>query len=277
MKRLFVLFFFLSAFCTTSLYAQFLDLTIPSGELPSDISSWQENPKLMSITLTEPDGIEVTNGHIVFEVKEGSEHILASTKNRFAEQPTITGKFKKKNFTFADITTDSAADIDPSVKAMSGKLPGGFFGICFYLVDSSGHPLKEISQGCTNFFVRDIDAPTLLIPVNESIISSGSLVGFSWTPAHVLGQTVHYQLKLYRMLSTQTAGQAMSGSSAFYTSDDIFSTSYLYPSDAPPLSSFTNVKGFVWIVTQFDQNGKFLGKNSGRSVPSVFYQVSGGK
>jgi len=262
-----------------NLHAQYLDLSIPSGELPCDIFSWQDNPKLMSISLNEPDGITITNGHIVFEVREGSEHTLASTRNRFAEQPTISGTFKKKNFSFADITGDSAIDLDPSIKTATeiGTLPGGFFGICFYLVDSSGKVVKEISQGCTNFFVRDIDAPTLLTPANEATISSNTPLNFSWTPARVLAQTVHYQLKLYRINSSQTPVQAMSSSSAFYTSDDIFSTTYLYPDDAPKLSSFTNVKGFVWIVTQFDQHGKFLGKNSGRSIPAVFYLISSGK
>jgi hypothetical protein len=275
MKKIFPLFCVLYLISTTPIFGQFLDLSIPSGELPSDISSWGKDPKLMTISFAVPDGIKVDKGHIIFEVTAGPEQILASTRSKFADQPEISGTFKKKNFTFTSVVNLESIDIDSSPKSLisrDGKLPAGFFGLCFYLVDADGKPVKEIFQGCTNFFVRDIDPPTLLTPANEAIVSAHSPLSFSWTPAKVTTQQIHYQLKLFPVYSGQTVFQAMSSSSAFYKSDDIFSTTFTYPTDAPPLNSIPNVIGFAWVVTQMDQSGKTIGKNYGRSNPAIFYK-----
>ncbi|MDP4219108.1 MAG: hypothetical protein Q8916_02415 [Bacteroidota bacterium] len=276
MKLLLTLVFFIVVAPSASVHAQFLDLTIPSGTLPSDVSTWEDAPGLIRIVLAAPDGITLDHAHIVFEAREGSEHVLVSTRNKFADQPAITGTFKKKNFGMGDVANMSATEVDPSIRDTSsvGKLPAGFFGICFYLVDSSGQTIADISQGCTNFFVKDIDAPVLLAPANESTVAAGPTLSFSWTPAKVTSQTVHYQIKIYPIFEGQTPSQAMSGSSAFYTSDDIFSTTFSYPSDAPQLTSIPKAKGFVWVVTQLDQEGTTIGKNYGRSAPAVFYQTS---
>lgn len=274
MKKIFGFVFLLIVFATPSLQAQFLDLSIPSGELPSDLASWPTVAGLMHISFVIPDGIHLENAHIVFELTEGSEHILASTRTRFAEQPPITGTFRKKNFSFNDIVTAEAIETDLSIRTASsaiGKLPGGFFGICFYLVDSVGQPVKNIFQACTNFFVRDIDAPVLLSPQNGTTISPSTPLSFSWTPARVISQTVHYMIKLYPVFPGQSAEQAMSSSSAIYTSDEVFSTTFPYPPEAPRLTSIANAKGFTWTVSQVDQNGKSIGKNYGRSIPYVFY------
>lgn len=182
MKRFFALVFTLSLISTSAVFGQFLDLNIPSGELPSDISAWSNDPKLMTISFAVPDGIKIDNGHIVFEVTAGPEQILFSTMSRFSEQPSVTGTFKKKNFTFKSIVNDAAIEMDTSPKSLigqQGKLPAGFFGLCFYLVDSAGKPAKDIFQGCTNFFVRDIDPPALLSPPNESAASFHTPLLFS--------------------------------------------------------------------------------------------------
>ena len=164
-----------------------------------------------------------------------------------------------------------------SASSTIGKLPGGLFSLCFYLVDSAGNQLGNVAQACTNFFVRDIDAPVLLAPSNEATYSGKMPLAFSWSPANVLSQTVQYKLKLYPLYEGQSPEQAMASTSAFYASDDIYSTSFLYPSDAPPLSSLPKAKGFTWMVTQTDQNGKPIGKNYGKSAPSVFYRSADGK
>jgi hypothetical protein len=279
-KQIFALLFFLTVFNFSHLHAQILDLSIPSGELPSDIATWQDKPDLLHLSFAIPDGIELDNAHIIFEVTEGVEHILISTRTKFRDQPPLSGKFKKKSFTFNDLVNSESIDIDPSVKSPSsvlGKLPGGFFGICFFLVDSSGKPITSIYQGCTNFFVRDVDPPTAITPQNEATLSLNAPLTFSWTPAHVISQQVHYEFKIYPIYQGQTPDQAMASSSAIYKSDDIFSTTFLYPSDAPKLSALINAKGFAWIVTQLNQDGKTIGKNYGRSIPSVFYKNAEGK
>jgi len=275
MKRFLALFSIFSLISASPIFGQILDLSIPSGELPSDIYSWSSNPKLMKISIDIPEGIKVENAHIIFEVSSGPEQILASTRSRFADQPPITGTLKKKNFTFNTIVNDESIEIDSLPKSMisrDGKLPAGFFGLCFYLVDSSGNVMKDVFQGCTNFFVRDIDPPTLLTPANESIIAAHTPVSFSWTPAKVTTQEIHYQVKLFPVYAGQTTFQAMSSSSAFYQSDDIFSTTFTYPSDAPKLSTLSGAVGFAWVVTQMDQSGKTIGKNYGRSNPGIFYK-----
>ena len=274
-KQFFVLFFLFSVLGISSVHAQFLDLSIPSGELPSDIATWQDKADLLHLSFAIPEGIELENAHIVFEVTEGSEHILVSTRTKFRDQPSLRGSFKKKTFVFNDLVNAEAIDVDPSVKSVSsavGKLPAGFFGICFYLIDSAGKPITSVYQGCTNFFVRDIDPPVLLTPQNETVISDNTPLAFTWTPAHVISQTAHYQFKIYPIYPGQTPEQAMASSSAIYKSDDIFSTTFIYPSDAPKLSSVPNAKGFAWIITQLNQDGKTIGKNYGRSLPSVFHR-----
>ena len=257
----------------TFLFAQSLELTIPSGELPSDFSEWGASPGLMHISFVAPGGIQLSGAHIVFEVAEGVEHILVSTRTKYSEQPAFTGMFKKKNLTFDDIAgTD--IEVDPALKSASsaiGKLPGGLFSLCMYLVDSTGKQVGTVAQGCMNFYVRDIDPPVLQAPANGGTYSGKIPLAFSWTPANVISLTVHYKLKLYPMYEGQTAEQAMSGSSALYSSDDIFSTSFIYPPDAPPIGSLTKAKSFAWMVTQMDSNGKPIGLNYGRSIPSIFY------
>ena len=159
-NKFFALLFLLTVFCISDLHAQILDLSIPSGELPSDIASWQDNKDLLHLSFEFPERIELENAHIIFEVTSGSEHILVSTRAKFRDQPPLNGSFKKKSFAFNDLVNSDSIDVDPSVRSSSsaiGKLAGGFFGICFYLVDSSGKQIPGISQACTNFFVRDID------------------------------------------------------------------------------------------------------------------------
>ncbi len=272
-RRFFTPLIFCSLLIPKIFYAQTFDLSIPSESLPSDISKWFEDPKLMQITLTTPDGIKLVKAHVVFEVTSGSESIVASTMNSFRQQPALSGSFRSKTFHFKDIASDSAITLDPSVKTTDSciaKLPGNPYGICFYLVDSSGKQFENISQACSSFSVRDIDAPKLLSPPNETTMNPKTPLTFSWTPAYVTGQTIHYELKLYPIYQGQTAEQAMASSSAFYKSGDIFSTTFLYPTDAPKISSLEKIQGFAWTVTQFDQDGKTIGKNYGRSVPSVF-------
>ncbi len=224
-NKFIALFFLLTVFCISSLHAQFLDLKIPSGELPSDIATWQVKKDLLHLLFVIPDEIELENAHIVFEVTSGSEHILVSTRAKFRDQPPLNGSFKKKSFVFNDLVNADSIDVDPSLRSSSsaiGKLAAGFFGICFYLVDSSGKQIPGISQACTNFFVRDIDSPELLSPENGTTIAVNAPLTFRWTPAHVLSQTVHYQLKIFPMHAGQTPDQAMASSSAIYKSDDIF-------------------------------------------------------
>ncbi len=276
-KRISLLFFLFSAFCVSSSHAQLLDLSIPSGELPSDVASWQDKKDIVHLAFSMPEGIELDNAHIIFEVTEGVEHTLISTRAKFRLQPEINGSFKKKSFVFNDLVNSEAIDIDSSIKtpsSMLGKLAGGFFGICFYLVDSSGNHITAVSQACTNFFVRDIDPPLLINPANGTMISLNGPLTFSWTPAHVLSQTVHYQFKMFPIFSNQTPDQAMASSSAVYKSDDIFSSTFIYPSDAPQLNTFPTARGFAWVVTQLNEDGKAIGKNYGRSLPSVIYKTT---
>jgi len=272
-RRFLIVFLFSGILVPTVLFAQTLNLDIPLGELPSDISLWSLNPKLMQITLVAPDGIKLAKAHLVFEVTSGSESIIVSTMAKYVWQPTISGSFKTKIFHYEDIVSDSAITVDPSIKTADtiiGKLPGSTYGICFYLVDSSGKQLENISQACSSFSVRDIDSPVLLGPANETTMNPRTPLNFSWTPAYVAGQTIHYEVKLYPIYEGQTANQAMASSSAFYKSGDIFATTFVYPADAPKLSSLDKAIGFAWTVTQLDQDGKTIGKNYGRSIPSVF-------
>ena len=272
--RLIILLAFFCICLPSFILAQSLELTIPTGELPSDISSWESETGMLHITFSAPEAMQFRNAHIVFQATEGMEHILISTRDRFAAQPSITGTFRKKTFTFENIVRMDSAMIDPSYRSVTspeGTLPGGLFSLCIYMVDSSGKQIGNIAQACTNFWIRDVDAPLLLAPSNEASYNGKLPLTFSWSPANVVSQTVHYHLKLYPIYEGQTPEQAMAGSSALYSSDDIFSTSFIYPSDAPSLASLPKVKNFAWIVTQYDQNGRPIGKNYGRSVPSVFY------
>ncbi len=277
--RLAILLFFLCVYSASPLFAQSIELAIPSGELPSDVSSWENDPALMHLSFSSPEAIKFSNAHIVFEVTEGIEHILLSTRAKFSEQPAFKGSFKKKNFKFTDVI-GSSITVDPSLKPDSssiGKLQGGTYSICFYLVDSSGQQIASVAQGCTSFNVRDIDSPQLLTPANESVYDLKTPLTFTWTSANVLSQTIHYKLKLFPIYEGQTPEQAMASTSAFYASDDIFSTSFVYPADAPPINSFPKAKGITWVVTQMDQDGKPIGKNYGRSLPSIFYRRGEGK
>jgi hypothetical protein len=272
-----LLFFCISA--PAILFGQSLELTIPNEELPSDIATWQSEPGLMHISFSSPENIRFDDAHIVFEVTEGNEHILVSSRSKFSEQPALNGSFKKKTFKFEDIV-DSGIVVDPALKSPSssiGRLPGGLFTLCIYLVDSAGKQIGSVAQGCSSFGVRDIDSPELLKPANESTLDFKAPLAFSWTPANILSQTAHYKLKIYPIYEGQTPAQAMASTSAFYASDDIFSTTFDYPPDAPRLTEFPKAKGFTWVVTQMDQNGKAIGKNYGRSVPSVFYRPVEGK
>ena len=277
--RLTALLFSFCIFAPSFLFAQSLELSIPSEELPSDISTWENNPALIRLSLVAPEGIKLLRAHLVFEVMEGIEHVLVSTWTKYASQPSFSGTFKKKSFKFADIIGTSF-EVDSSIRSDSsviGKLQEGKYSICFYLVDSSGLQIGNISQGCSTFSIRDIDSPILLTPQNESTYDGKTPIVFTWTPAKVFSQTVHYNFKIYPIYDGQTPEQAMASTSAYYASDDIFSASLTYPSDAPPLNVFPKAKGFTWIVTQIDQNGKPIGKNYGRSIPSVFLNPTKGK
>ena len=86
--KLIILLFLFCACAPALLSAQSLELTIPSGELPSDLSAWRSDPGLMHISFTAPEAVKLSNVHIVFEVTEGVEHILASTRAKSSEQPS---------------------------------------------------------------------------------------------------------------------------------------------------------------------------------------------
>ena len=274
-KRNPVLVFLFCVLAPSASFSQSLQFNLTSDELPSDISAWYNTPKVIpKISFAVPEGILVEHAHIVFDVtKLDTREVYVTTVNSFASQPSITGTFKTKSFAFNALVADTAIGIHPSIKADSGsigKLPEGRFGICFYLVDSSGKPVSGIEPACSKFSVRDIDEPRLLDPNDSMVVSDLHHVSFRWTPARVTSQTVHYVLKLYPILAGQSAMRAMAGSSALYTSGDIFSETFGYPADAPNLFSVPNAIGFAWIVTQLDEQGKTIGKNYGRSKPSSF-------
>lgn len=254
-------------------YSQNLSVNFATTTLPSNVSDWSSNPSLITITLMpSPGGLEMENAHIVAEVSTAAGKVVASTRDKFAEQPALTDVLTAaRTYRWPDIFNPNAVTIDASIKdatTRTGILPDGSFKLCVYLVDEHGQVIGSIRSGCNSFRVRQVEPPRLITPANNTTIRRTDMPKFTWTPVVGTPTQVHYHLKIVEVLPGQSAGQAFEANSAFFEDNNVKTNSLLYPSTAPDLRSSSGK--LVWQVQALDDANVPVGKNRGKSAVGSF-------
>ncbi len=206
---------FLSIFAIISLCisiskSQTIDVSCPLGKLPAYIDDWGKNQNDIIIIVHSPSPFQ--NAHIVFDVFDAQNNRLASTKDKFAMQPMINLQVGAIPLRWDQLINKNAVSINSEIKDMAartGRLPEGNFRLCTYMVDQTGKLLRDLSQSCTNFQVKEPTLPIIVSPINHSVYDFHSVPGTIWTPATNTDNLSFYKVKIFPVYSTQTAEQAV--------------------------------------------------------------------
>src|SRR5579872_2567053 len=136
--------------------SQTIDLSCPLGKLPSHIDDWGKNQNDIIIIVHANSAFR--NAHIVFDVFDMQNNKLASTMDKFTQQPSVNLQGGAMPMRWDQLINKSAVSINSEIKDMvtrTGKLPEGNYRLCSYIVDEYGKMLSELSQGCASFVVKE--------------------------------------------------------------------------------------------------------------------------
>ncbi|MBN2164860.1 MAG: hypothetical protein JW717_01140 [Marinilabiliaceae bacterium] len=120
----------------------------------------------------------------------------------------------------------------------SQGLPEGDYQICARVFHLGNPWSDEAPSGCSNFFqISYVNPPTIISPVNQSVIDSKIMqnIIFNWIPSPGSPPWTSYQLKIFELRdSTQSPGDAVLSGIPFFETT-ILQTSFLYGPAQPLL------------------------------------------
>lgn len=180
--------------------------------------------------------------------------------------------YKPANLNF--FNTDSARI------AGTDRVGEGLYSVCVRAYDYNQftRPLSAADVGCATIFMRNLEAPMLIQPLEEAEIKSTGTqnVIFSWTrPAGApVGTT--YQLKIVEMFDPKRNPNDayLSATRPAFFEQEVMNNVYVYGPADPPL---TEGRKYAWAVTALDPDRRSYGRasaslfqNGGRSEIRAF-------
>lgn len=146
-------------------------------------------------------------------------------------------------------------EIEDMIKK-TGSIPSGFYTICISAYSSPDNQL--VGETCINHEVNNMTIPSLISPLNASIVTD-PLPVFSWMPPSPLraGQRITYTLKIAEILPRQTPSDALLSNPEWFEVDNLISSIAVYP-----LASRMLIEGkkYAWKVKAY-LNGVFLNES----------------
>jgi hypothetical protein len=133
-----------------------------------------------------------------------------------------------------------------SILQRTGTFPAGEYRICVYIKDAGTS--QTLGFDCRQQVVEMSSAVTLVNPDDETVLQNMQ-ISFTWLPViSKPGAQVTYMLKIAEVHGNQSSEDAMNNNPAFYESENITGTTFVYPSSA---NDFQAGKNYCWMVIAF--------------------------
>jgi len=211
---------------------------------------------------------------------EGDNGIRITTKSNYVPlQPIVLGPNQVRQLNgvalkdIFDVNTLNVYGIDKVKMVQTSRLPEGNYTFCIQAVDMANNQVisSTAPQGCTFISITYPDAPVLINPMPEAIVSPSTpqSVVFNWINAGYVPAGIHYQFQLAEMpgMVNMNPNQLLNASSFPLINKIVNGLSYmLSPADAPLKPNTV----YAWRVKAIDPSGKIVFKNEGVSQAGTF-------
>ncbi len=228
----------------------------------SQISDWQENPNMGTLTINY---FGTTHVEFYFEVLIVSDAYGEAIKGKTAPREYF-GPMTEV-LTFRDFSNWESSTYNKELERIiiqTGKLPESDYSICVNTYSISGELLTE---ACSNFEIVLPDPPQLILPEDEGSINIGQPT-FMWNPISIQASltnnntSVYYQLKIVELLEGQTAYRAIEANIPIVEVKIPLQNMYIYRIEDYPLEKNHS---YVWQVQATNDEGSPLATNNGYS------------
>ena len=181
--------------------------------------------------------VEAQNDGIIFE----------GTSAVFSLPANYSGRIDPRRLEPADIGYANSGYEE--IVLRTGTMPEGIYTICITVKDAETH--EELGRGCIIQPIVQISPPELLNPEDESELDEPPPV-FVWLPPMPLSGnfSVSYRLKIVELVDGQVPLEAMNANPAWFTEENIPSTSFHLTISA---KTFELGKKYAWQVTAINE------------------------
>ncbi len=274
---------------TMAVEAQFTQSTAVMPPYSNKLSDYIASPGKINSIITVSSGYDRAEYRIYVHgtLMSTDESIIIRTKNDYKpatpifikgmSSPTGAVIFAPYTLTYSDILQI----FNPQFleykgitrdQAVQQGLPENSYQICFSIYDyDTGRPLSGASA-CSNVFnVSSVEAPMIISPVNQALLSEPETknIVFTWTRPPGSPVTTQYKLKIIELNSPNDNYQDKLNSVGYPTffETTVMSNTYLYSIANPQLNQG---KTYAFMVTAVDPSNQTSFKNKGKSEPSIF-------
>jgi hypothetical protein len=275
MKKLIQTCILFLGFCTIA-NAQININLILRRPTPSDLSEWQTDPSIVQLVITNTSQASFPNAYFSVRIinEKGVEIVKTSGVNRFTPRVNIPSGPTTVVFTGHQILHVNTLIYDRSIGNIAlttNSIPEGNYQICISVFEQTGKNITSVNEFCTSFFIMMPDPPVLISPVDDDLITN-AFPNFFWTPVTNISPAsfVNYKIKICPVFEGQTPRTAIDRNPVLFERSNILNSSYQYlPSDLP-FDFYNAAVRYVWMVQAFDQQGRPVARNQGRSEIGTF-------
>lgn len=265
--------FIISFFISSLLLAQSLSGNLTFNPFPSPyVSDWETNPSALgglTIFNNSSSTIQVKLRAIV--TKQGRGEVFRSLTNPIA----LTGAPVQvvDNTNLVSFSDASYTDVDYRNRVQqTGRLLEGEYTVCINIENLTGAILA--SNICADFTILYPSAPSLIVPEDNANLDPSTIYPtFQWVPVTVPSvYEIKYTLKIVEVMMGQTPLQAISANYPVYENNQITTSNFTYPLDAPELEAG---RTYAWQIQALDQFGFPPTQNNGKSEIFTFRKSAG--
>ncbi len=273
MKTPLVLLLFLCGPALAPVCAQVTMDIVLANPLPAELSSWEHDPSLLQIVITNtgPDGYR--NLRLSFFVREDeSGAIVVESQNDRVPVFDVPALAAVTRFC-PDIYAGNAVTISERITTLAvttNRLPEGNYTLCFRLIDANGNSVATPEEVCRSSTVIIPDPPELIFPMDASILLEPNPT-FSWTAVQIVPgiEEARYRLVIAQMEPGQSPRDAVDRNTPHFVG--IANTnSYTYTVGDPPFAFGTRDRPYAWQVQALDRYDNPAARNEGKSPVSTF-------
>ncbi len=239
--------------------------------MPSQLSTWQNDPTLVQLIITSTVGArsyQNIRASIVVEDLSNNNAVVLQSKDNDPSMPSFdipAGATITKFGT--DLVNANNVSVNSSYQkgALStNSIPEGDYQFCVTLIDQNNNPIAATGNTCIPFVVIVPDPPSLTNPADQSTVSSIAPTVFGWTPVLLGTSQASYQLTIAPIYQNQTPHDAIQSNPPLFQKT-LTVNSYVYTQSDPPFSFYPSATGFAWQVQALDQQSLPVAKNEGKS------------
>lgn len=252
--------------------------------MPRSFGEWQNNDRnLVMVTITNHTTTQYNNVRLSGYVRDvDHDKVVARTRDNDPNMPRFTvppqsplGAPGILILRGRECINGNAISIDNQVKTQAittNSLPEGNFEFCAKLIKEDGTELTTNGGGCPSFGVVIPDPPALIAPDHQQSFASSVLPSFTWAQVAPVppGTIIEYWLKIVPVFQGQSPKDAIDHNEVLFRAPTVM-TSYQYLPTDRPFSSIPSVSTWAWQILAYDETGKPITSNEGKSEVRTFH------